>query len=76
MEQVRAGVIDLTRTLGRVESLIEVIPAYEAFDQREPGWIKVGNENQRGEADPLHGAVEFRFKECAAAINTVRDLSP
>jgi len=41
VELVRIGAIDPTAILTQVEPLTEVIPAYEAFDQREPGWMKV-----------------------------------
>jgi threonine dehydrogenase-like Zn-dependent dehydrogenase len=41
IELVRTGVIDPTEILTKVEPLTEVISAYEAFDKRQPGWIKV-----------------------------------
>jgi threonine dehydrogenase-like Zn-dependent dehydrogenase len=41
IELVRTGAIDPTKILTKVEPLTKVIPAYEAFDKREPGWIKV-----------------------------------
>jgi threonine dehydrogenase-like Zn-dependent dehydrogenase len=41
IELVRTGAIDPTEILTQVEPLTKVIPAYEAFDKREPGWIKV-----------------------------------
>jgi threonine dehydrogenase-like Zn-dependent dehydrogenase len=41
VELVRTGVIDPKRVLTRVEPLTNGIAAFEAFDQRQPGWIKV-----------------------------------
>ena len=41
IELVRTGAIDPTQVLTKVEPLADVIEAYEAFDQRKPGWIKV-----------------------------------
>src|SRR4051812_46915471 len=41
VELVRVGAIDPTQVLTEVEPMSEVIAAYEAFDRREPGWIKV-----------------------------------
>jgi threonine dehydrogenase-like Zn-dependent dehydrogenase len=41
IELVRSGVIDPTSVLTQVEPLEEVIAAYEAFDRRQPGWMKV-----------------------------------
>jgi threonine dehydrogenase-like Zn-dependent dehydrogenase len=41
VELVSTGAFDPTQILTKVEPLTEVIPAYEAFDKREPGWIKV-----------------------------------
>jgi threonine dehydrogenase-like Zn-dependent dehydrogenase len=41
VELVRAGVIDPVKILTRVEPLTGAIAAYEAFDRREPGWLKV-----------------------------------
>lgn len=38
---VRARVIDPTAILTNVEPLSNVIEAYEAFDRREPGWLKI-----------------------------------
>ena len=38
---VRTGVIDPTRILTQREPLTDVIAAYQAFDKRQPGWIKV-----------------------------------
>jgi threonine dehydrogenase-like Zn-dependent dehydrogenase len=41
VELVRTGAIDPTEILTKVEPLTRVIPAYEAFDRRDPGWVKV-----------------------------------
>lgn len=40
LEMVRAGIIDPTAVLTKVEPISDVVSAYEAFDKREPGWIK------------------------------------
>ena len=41
MELVRSGQVDPTRVLTQEEPMADAIAAYEAFDQRQPGWIKV-----------------------------------
>jgi len=41
IEMVRMDAIDPTKVLTEVEPLTSVIDAYKAFDQRQPGWIKV-----------------------------------
>jgi threonine dehydrogenase-like Zn-dependent dehydrogenase len=41
IDLVQSGVLDPTKILTRTEPLQSVIGAYEAFDRREPGWIKV-----------------------------------
>ncbi len=41
VELVRAGVVDPVKILTKVEPLTNAIAAYEAFDKREPGWLKV-----------------------------------
>lgn len=41
IEYVRAGAIDPTAILSRTEPLVDVIAAYEQFDRRQPGWLKV-----------------------------------
>ncbi len=38
---VASGVIDPTKILTEVEPLQNAIQAYEAFDSRQPGWLKV-----------------------------------
>ncbi len=39
IELVRSGVVDPT-DLTKLEPLTNVIAAYQAFDKREPGWLK------------------------------------
>jgi threonine dehydrogenase-like Zn-dependent dehydrogenase len=41
IEMVRMDAIDPMKVLTEVEPLTSVIDAYKAFDQRQPGWIKV-----------------------------------
>jgi len=41
IDLVRSGTIDPVGILTKVEPLQSAIEAYEAFDTREPGWIKV-----------------------------------
>jgi len=41
VDMVRAGVIDPMAILSKAEPMQQVIQAYEAFDKREPGWLKV-----------------------------------
>jgi threonine dehydrogenase-like Zn-dependent dehydrogenase len=41
IELVRTGAVDPTQILSHVEPLTSVIGAYESFDKREAGWIKV-----------------------------------
>lgn len=41
VELVRNGSIDPKQILTQVEPLTSVIDAYKAFDQRQPGWVKV-----------------------------------
>jgi threonine dehydrogenase-like Zn-dependent dehydrogenase len=38
---VQTGVVDPTEILTQVEPLTDAIEAYKAFDQRQPGWMKV-----------------------------------
>jgi threonine dehydrogenase-like Zn-dependent dehydrogenase len=40
IELVRSGVVDPTEILTKLEPLTNVIAAYQAFDKREPGWLK------------------------------------
>ncbi|ULH14190.1 glutathione-dependent formaldehyde dehydrogenase (plasmid) [Deinococcus sp. KNUC1210] len=41
VDLVAAGVVDPTRIISKQEGLTDAISAYEAFDQRQPGWLKV-----------------------------------
>ena len=41
VEMVRSGAIDPTKILTQTEPMTDSIAAYKAFDQRQPGWIKV-----------------------------------
>jgi threonine dehydrogenase-like Zn-dependent dehydrogenase len=41
VELVRGGVVDPTAIVSRHEPLGSAIEAYEAFDRREAGWLKV-----------------------------------
>jgi threonine dehydrogenase-like Zn-dependent dehydrogenase len=41
VDLVRNGTVDPTRVLTEVEPLTSAIEAYKAFDERQPGWIKV-----------------------------------
>lgn len=41
VDLVRSGVIDPTEILTQCEPLTDAISAYKAFDERQPGWIKV-----------------------------------
>jgi threonine dehydrogenase-like Zn-dependent dehydrogenase len=41
VDLVRSGVLDPTSVLTQIAPLSSAIEAYKAFDQRQPGWIKV-----------------------------------
>lgn len=41
IEHVRSGALDPAKILTEVEPMTGAIEAYEAFDARQPGWIKV-----------------------------------
>ncbi len=41
VELVRSGQVDPTSVLTEIEGLSSAIDAYEVFDQRRPGWLKV-----------------------------------
>jgi threonine dehydrogenase-like Zn-dependent dehydrogenase len=41
LDIVASGTIDPVKILTKTEPMHEVIAAYEAFDSREPGWLKV-----------------------------------
>ncbi len=38
---VRSGKVDPSRVLTQLEGATSAVEAYEAFDQRRPGWMKV-----------------------------------
>jgi threonine dehydrogenase-like Zn-dependent dehydrogenase len=46
LQYVQSGVFDPARILTQAEPLTDVIAAYESFDRREEGWIKVMLEPQ------------------------------
>ncbi|MBP7149816.1 MAG: hypothetical protein KBD01_20000 [Acidobacteria bacterium] len=70
IERVAAGAIDPRRVLTQEQPLADVIEAYEAFDRREAGWIKVKLEPRkaaRGDRRPtcpllLSGAFRGRSR--------------
>jgi threonine dehydrogenase-like Zn-dependent dehydrogenase len=41
VELVRSGVVDPTTILTQVDPLTKALEAYKAFDERQPGWVKV-----------------------------------
>ncbi|WP_439566372.1 zinc-dependent alcohol dehydrogenase [Gloeocapsopsis crepidinum] len=41
IDMVRNGTVDPTKVLTQVGALMSAIDAYKAFDQRQPGWVKV-----------------------------------
>lgn len=41
MEMVASGMVDPQRVLSNFEPLTSAIEAYKAFDERQPGWVKV-----------------------------------
>jgi len=41
VELVRAGVVDPQSVLTQLEGVPTAVEAYEAFDERRPGWLKV-----------------------------------
>ncbi len=41
IELVRSGVVDPVELLSNIQPMASVIDAYKAFDERQPGWIKV-----------------------------------
>jgi threonine dehydrogenase-like Zn-dependent dehydrogenase len=41
LDLIASGVIDPVKILTKVEAMEKVIAAYEAFDSRQPGWLKV-----------------------------------
>lgn len=47
LEMIAAGLADPARLLTRSEAMTGAIEAYQAFDQRRPGWLKVKLEPQQ-----------------------------
>jgi threonine dehydrogenase-like Zn-dependent dehydrogenase len=41
VEMTRAGLVEPAAVLTQLEEMVDVESAYEAFDRRESGWIKV-----------------------------------
>jgi threonine dehydrogenase-like Zn-dependent dehydrogenase len=41
LELVRSGVVDPTALITKHEPLVSAVDAYESFDRREAGWLKV-----------------------------------
>ena len=41
LDLVRTGVVDPSTVLTQSEPLVDAVSAYETFDRREPGWLKV-----------------------------------
>jgi threonine dehydrogenase-like Zn-dependent dehydrogenase len=41
LDLVASGTIDPVKILTRIEPMRDAIAAYEAFDARQPGWLKV-----------------------------------
>lgn len=52
---VRSGTVDAARLLTQDEPMTSVIDAYQAFDRREPGWVKVALGPSRPAARPENG---------------------
>ncbi len=46
VELVAAGVVDPTTVITKQETMQDAISSYEAFDKRQPGWLKVELEPQ------------------------------
>ncbi|ADV66129.1 zinc-dependent alcohol dehydrogenase [Deinococcus maricopensis] len=44
---VAAGIVDPTRIITKQDDLTDAVSAYEAFDKRQPGWLKVELEPTR-----------------------------
>lgn len=65
VELVSAGVFDPAAILTAREPLTDVISAYEAFDRRRPGWMKVELLPQEGKA-PAPQATPRRRRKAAA----------
>lgn len=41
IELVRSGAVDPSRVLSQIQPMDSAIRAYEAYDERQPGWLKV-----------------------------------
>jgi threonine dehydrogenase-like Zn-dependent dehydrogenase len=41
VELVRTGAVDPSTALTNIEGVTDAISAYRAFDERQPGWLKV-----------------------------------
>jgi threonine dehydrogenase-like Zn-dependent dehydrogenase len=41
VELTRSGAVDPAFVLSNLEGVTDAISAYEAFDKRQPGWLKV-----------------------------------
>lgn len=41
IEYVESGVLDPSRILTQLEPITSAVAAYKAFDERQPGWVKV-----------------------------------
>jgi hypothetical protein len=62
---IQARRIDATKILTQVKPMSDVIAAFEAFDRREGGWIKVELKPQR-EGPNVHGSEETLVDEAVA----------
>lgn len=51
IELVQAGALRPIEVLARTEPIMDAIAAYRAFDQRQPGWMKVALETDATETD-------------------------
>jgi threonine dehydrogenase-like Zn-dependent dehydrogenase len=40
-DHVGSGTLDPTRTLSQTESITGAIEAFKAFNERQPGWMKI-----------------------------------
>lgn len=50
LELIRTGAIDPTQVITQHEPLVDAVEAYQAFDRRQSGWLKVKLEPQSGGA--------------------------
>jgi hypothetical protein len=74
VELVRTGVIDPRAILTKIEPLTGAIQAYEAFDKRRPGWIKVELTPRQGAATT--GSAATAMPERAAAAPQYAGAKP